>query len=122
MMTTYILVLVASAGLIAFGFSWLRARLAHALKRPLIPQGTITLGVTLAMLIVVAAPAWLFAALIMLMLTLHQFQHRLPLSPIPILLLALLPLAAAPLAGASSGFALDAALIAACLFGETYAS
>lgn len=118
MVTAYIAILVLSAALIAFGAALLRARLARVLKRPLLPAGTIALSVTAAMFIVVAAPLWLFAALFLLALLLP----RLPLAPTIVILIVTLPLMAAPLLGATTGLAIDAALIAACVLGESYAT
>lgn len=119
MTVVYIIILAISAWFMAYGLRRVLARGAQLLKRPLpMPEGVIALGVALAMLIVVGAPAWLFAAVLMLAALSHLPIRKQSLRVV--LLIAALPLMASPLLGAASGFALDAALIAAAVLGESH--
>jgi hypothetical protein len=117
------LVLAFSAWLMAYGLVWTRRRAERLLARPLpIARGTVALAVALAMLVVVAAPVWLFVGVVaMLLLMRTHGVQRLP-SPLVLVLAAVIPLVVAPLMGAPAGFALDAALIAAATLGEAHAS
>ena len=122
MMVGYILLLVFSAWIIAFGLTLVAARLSYLLAKPLLaPLGTIALGVSLCLWFAVDAPLWLMAAILSLAL-LPRVILRLPSSLPYLLLLSTVPLIAAPLLGAPLGFAIDGALVAAAVMGERYAA
>lgn len=121
MTVVYLITLAISAWVMAYGLTWLFGRVSQIRKHSLaLPEGAIALGVTLAMLLIVAAPTWLWFAFLALA-GLSFFQSPLP-SLRRLLLMAALPLALSPLIGMQTAFALDAILIAAAVFGETYAS
>lgn len=120
MITAYILILAFSAWLITRGLVLVAARLVTMAQQPLpLQPASIALIVSLAFLIVAAAPPW-----VLLLAIATAFAAR----RIPVLcvnapfawhgvLFALLPLIAASLLGAPSWLAVDAAILAAALLG-----
>jgi hypothetical protein len=121
MVTSYILILLVSAWLLSALVATLGARLLPRFtRRDAPPAETIALWVSLALLVVVSAPAWLLA----LTLAVHGLLHVKPLPallPEPIapylVLSALLVLAITPFFAAPYWLALDAGIIAASLLG-----
>ena len=120
MITAYILILAFSAWLITRGLVLVAARLVSMTQQPLpLQPANIALVVSLAFLIVVAAPPWVLLLAIAAAFAARRLTVLCVNSPFAWhgVLLALLPLIAAPLLGAPSWLAVDAALIAAALLG-----
>lgn len=120
MITAYILILAFSAWLITRGLVLVAARLVTMTQQPLpLQPANIALVVSLAFLIVVAAPPWVLLLAIVAAFAARRLAVLCVNSPFAWhgVLLALLPLIAAPLLGAPSWLAVDAAMIAAALLG-----
>lgn len=125
MITSYILILAFSAWLITAALVVSGVRICRAMDRTIIvPAPSIALGVALAFLVVVAAPGWLVVIALITAIATHK--HRLlPFTSIAswfIALGALIPMILAPVLGAPSWLAVDAAIIAASLLGALIAS
>lgn len=120
MVTSYILILVFSAWLMSSGLTLVAGRILRMThySLPALPS-LIALLTAVGFLTVVAAPGWLMVATLASLLLFSKLALPLPSGQLPwlIVLLALVPLLLAPLFGAPSWLAIDAALIAASLLG-----
>lgn len=120
MITAYILILAFSAWLVTRGLVLVAARLVTVVQQSLpLQPASIAFVVSLAFLVVAAAPAWVLLLAIAAAFLARSHSVLCVNSPFAWhgVLLALIPLIAAPLLGAPSWLAVDVALVAAALLG-----
>lgn len=121
MVTSYILILIVSAWLIAYGLTLTLHYVAQLVRIAVPPSAPsiIALAVTLALFVVAAAPSWTIVIALLLLAMPHRYiTYRLPSSVQQTFILTILAfLMATPLAGAPSWVALDSAVLASALLG-----